>query len=100
MACTQDLLTRTSSTSWNVVPHVSRSASWPAVPRSAHEPQRRVLVRVGVPCETPPAVGRLRQEHPGTVGERGVPRRIRNEGGESAHHGELLVTIEATGARE
>jgi hypothetical protein len=85
MACTQDLLTRTSSTSWNVVPHAlrgrrthplgvglpspppgrenlvwrsafSRSASWPAVPRSAHEPQRRVpgrrrLVR-GLTCES------------------------------------------------
>src|SRR4029450_4853785 len=33
-------------------------------------------------------------------GGRGVPRRIRNEGGESAHHGELLVSIEGARVRE
>jgi hypothetical protein len=55
---------------------------------------------VRVATKTPSAVRRLGQKDPGTVGEGGVTGRVRKEGGESAHHGELLVTIEGTGVRE
>ena len=59
-----------------------------------------LLVRVGVPGKSPPAVGRLGEEDPRAVGERRVPRRVRHESREPADHGQLLVTIECTGVRE
>jgi hypothetical protein len=59
-----------------------------------------LCVGVRVATKTPSAIRRLGQKDPGTVGERGITGRVRNERGESADHGELLVTIEGTGVRE
>ncbi len=54
-----------------------------------------LLVRVGVPGQTPASVRRLGQKDPGAVHQRGIGGRLRDDGREPFDHGELLITIEA-----
>ena len=50
-------------------------------------------VGVGMARESPPTFNRLGQQHPGPVRERRIAGGSRNQVGELANHGELLVTI-------
>ena len=53
----------------------------------------QVGVGVRVAPDAPTALGCLGEQHPGTVAEASVAGRLRDDVGEPAHHGELLVPV-------
>lgn len=55
---------------------------------------------VGVALESPTALGRLRDENPGTLGHLGIASGGRNDIGELLDDAELLVAIENADRRE
>jgi hypothetical protein len=56
----------------------------------------KFVIGVRVTAQPPSPGHGLGQQHPGTAGERGVTRGVRDHAGELAYHRDLLVTVERT----